>query len=143
MNSQRNRYRKAIVGRKDRFLYPMIRPGAIITVDTHQRAIASHKGNTQPSRAKKPILVFFIAPSLQYSFYCWGRKLEMQSAVMWPLYTTFCLLRPYPKNIYPKSFGVTPSTGAVAGAEQTVLDVKAWGRSLRKCQLFGEDREGN
>jgi transcriptional regulator with XRE-family HTH domain len=43
MNSQRNRYRKAIVGRKDRFLYPMIRPGAIITVDTHQRAIASPK----------------------------------------------------------------------------------------------------
>lgn len=43
MNSHRNRYRKAIVGRKDRYLYPMIRPGAIITVDTHQRAIASHK----------------------------------------------------------------------------------------------------
>ena len=43
INSHRNRYRKAIVGRKDRFLYPMIRPGAIITVDTHQRAIASHK----------------------------------------------------------------------------------------------------
>ena len=41
--SQRNRYRKAIVGRKDRSLYPMIRPGAIITVDTHQRAIASPK----------------------------------------------------------------------------------------------------
>ena len=41
--SARNRYRKAIVGHKDRFLYPMIRPGAIITVDTHQRAIASHK----------------------------------------------------------------------------------------------------
>ena len=43
MSSQRNRYRRAVVGRKDRFLYPMIRPGAIITVDTHQRAIASHK----------------------------------------------------------------------------------------------------
>jgi hypothetical protein len=42
-NSQRHRYRKAMVGRKDRFLYPMIRPGAIITVDTHQRAIASPK----------------------------------------------------------------------------------------------------
>jgi transcriptional regulator with XRE-family HTH domain len=40
---QRNRYRRAIVGRRDRTLYPMIRPGAIITVDTHQRAIASHK----------------------------------------------------------------------------------------------------
>lgn len=39
--SQRNRYRKAMIGRKDRYLYPMIRPGAIITVDTHQRAIAS------------------------------------------------------------------------------------------------------
>ena len=43
MNSQRNRYRKAIVGRKDRSLYPMLRPGALITVDTHQRAIASPK----------------------------------------------------------------------------------------------------
>ena len=43
LHSQRNRYRKAIVGRKDRSLYPMIRPGAIITVDTHQRAIASPK----------------------------------------------------------------------------------------------------
>jgi transcriptional regulator with XRE-family HTH domain len=40
---QRNRYRKAMIGRKDRYLYPMIRPGAIITVDTHQRAIASPK----------------------------------------------------------------------------------------------------
>jgi transcriptional regulator with XRE-family HTH domain len=35
IDSQRNRYRRAIVGRKDRALYPMIRPGAIITVDTH------------------------------------------------------------------------------------------------------------
>jgi len=43
IHSLRNRYRKAMVGRKDRSLYPMIRPGAIITVDTHQRAIASHK----------------------------------------------------------------------------------------------------
>ena len=43
LDFQRNRYRKAMVGRKDRYLYPMIRPGAIITVDTHQRAIASHK----------------------------------------------------------------------------------------------------
>ncbi len=43
IHSQRNRYRKAVVGRKDRFLNPMIRPGAIITVDTHQRAIASPK----------------------------------------------------------------------------------------------------
>jgi transcriptional regulator with XRE-family HTH domain len=43
IHSQRNRYRKAIVGRKDRSLYPMIRPGAIITVDTNQRAIASPK----------------------------------------------------------------------------------------------------
>jgi transcriptional regulator with XRE-family HTH domain len=43
LRSQRNRYRKGIVGRKDRSLYPMIRPGTIITVDTHQRAIVSHK----------------------------------------------------------------------------------------------------
>jgi hypothetical protein len=41
--SQRHRYRTAVVGRKDRALYPMIRPGAIVTVDTHQRAIASPK----------------------------------------------------------------------------------------------------
>jgi hypothetical protein len=52
MDFQRNRYRKAIVGRKDRFLYPMIRPGAIITVDTHQRAIASHKEWTNESTAQ-------------------------------------------------------------------------------------------
>jgi transcriptional regulator with XRE-family HTH domain len=38
-----NRFRKAIVGTKDRTLYPFIRPGAIITVDTHQRRIASHR----------------------------------------------------------------------------------------------------
>ncbi len=43
MGFERNRYRKAVVGRKDRTLNPMIRPGAIITVDTHQRAIASPK----------------------------------------------------------------------------------------------------
>jgi transcriptional regulator with XRE-family HTH domain len=41
--SQRHRYHNAVVGRKDRALYPMIRPGAIVTVDTHQRAIASPK----------------------------------------------------------------------------------------------------
>jgi transcriptional regulator with XRE-family HTH domain len=40
---QRSRYRNAVVGRKDRALFPMIRPGTIITVDTHQRAIASPK----------------------------------------------------------------------------------------------------
>jgi transcriptional regulator with XRE-family HTH domain len=40
---ERNRYRRAIVGLKDRTLYPMLRPGAIILVDTHQRAIASPK----------------------------------------------------------------------------------------------------
>lgn len=38
-----NRFRKAIVGIKDRTLYPIIRPGSIITVDTHQRRIASHR----------------------------------------------------------------------------------------------------
>jgi hypothetical protein len=38
-----NRYRKAIVGTKDRTLYPFIRPGAIVTVDTHQRRIATHR----------------------------------------------------------------------------------------------------
>jgi transcriptional regulator with XRE-family HTH domain len=43
MQAERNRYRRAMIGRKDRYLYPMIRPGAIITVDTHQRAIASHR----------------------------------------------------------------------------------------------------
>jgi hypothetical protein len=43
IHSQRHRYHKAIVGRKDRSLYPMIRPGAIITIDTHQRAITSPK----------------------------------------------------------------------------------------------------
>ena len=46
VDSQRHRYRNAIVGRKDRALYPMIRPGAMITVDTHQRAIAPPKAWT-------------------------------------------------------------------------------------------------
>jgi hypothetical protein len=42
-HSHHHRYRNAVIGRKDRALYPMIRPGAMITVDTHQRAIASPK----------------------------------------------------------------------------------------------------
>jgi transcriptional regulator with XRE-family HTH domain len=57
LHSQRNRYRKAIVGRKDRSLYPMIRPGAIITVDTHQRAIASHKEWT--SEFDRPVYLLY------------------------------------------------------------------------------------
>ena len=36
-------YRRAIVGRRDRTLYLLIRSGALITVDTRHRAIASHK----------------------------------------------------------------------------------------------------
>ena len=43
IRSQKNRYRNAMVGGRDRALYPMLRPGAIITVDTYQRAIASPK----------------------------------------------------------------------------------------------------
>jgi transcriptional regulator with XRE-family HTH domain len=56
-SAQRNRYRKAIIGRKDRTLYPMIRPGAIITVDTHQRAIASHKEWT--SEFDRPVYLLY------------------------------------------------------------------------------------
>jgi transcriptional regulator with XRE-family HTH domain len=58
VGSQRNRFRRAIVGRKDRTLYPMIRPGAIITVDTHQRAIASHKEWT--SEFDRPIYLLYM-----------------------------------------------------------------------------------
>ncbi len=37
------RYRRAIVGASDHTLYPMIRPGTILQVDTLKRAIASRK----------------------------------------------------------------------------------------------------
>jgi transcriptional regulator with XRE-family HTH domain len=40
---RQHRYRRAMIGLKDRALYPILRPGAIITVDTQQRAIASPK----------------------------------------------------------------------------------------------------
>jgi hypothetical protein len=36
-------YRRAIIGRRDRTLDPMIRPGAILKIDTQQRAIASRR----------------------------------------------------------------------------------------------------
>lgn len=41
--SSKNRYRPAIVGESDMTLYPMVRPGTLLTIDTYQRAIASRK----------------------------------------------------------------------------------------------------
>ncbi len=40
---QRWRYRRAIVGASDRTLYPMIRPGTILKVDTLKKAILTRK----------------------------------------------------------------------------------------------------
>lgn len=57
VQTHRHRYRTAVVGRKDRALYPMIRPGAVITVDTHQRAIASPKEWT--NEFDRPIYLLF------------------------------------------------------------------------------------
>ncbi len=45
-NSGRNRYRRAIVGTSDLTLFPMIRPGTLLTADTYQRAIAPRKTYT-------------------------------------------------------------------------------------------------
>lgn len=36
-------YRRAMIGRHDRTLEPMIRPGSILKIDTQKRIIASHK----------------------------------------------------------------------------------------------------
>jgi hypothetical protein len=36
-------YRRAIIGRRDKTLDPMIRPGSILKIDTQKRAIASRK----------------------------------------------------------------------------------------------------
>jgi transcriptional regulator with XRE-family HTH domain len=41
--SDRNRYRRVIVGKNDVTLSPLIRPGAILKIDTHKRAIATYK----------------------------------------------------------------------------------------------------
>jgi hypothetical protein len=38
---ERNRYRRVIVGTSDLTLSPLIRPGAILKIDTHKRAIAT------------------------------------------------------------------------------------------------------
>jgi len=38
-----SQYRRAIIGRRDRTLDPMLRAGSIIKIDTHKRAIASRK----------------------------------------------------------------------------------------------------
>lgn len=42
-NVDKNRYRRVIVGNNDRTLSPLIRPGAILKIDTHKRAIASYR----------------------------------------------------------------------------------------------------
>jgi transcriptional regulator with XRE-family HTH domain len=39
----RNRYRRVIVGHGDLTLSPLIRPGTILKIDTHKRAIASYR----------------------------------------------------------------------------------------------------
>jgi hypothetical protein len=41
--SDRNRYKRAIVGRSDLTLSPLIRPGTILKIDTHKRAIATYR----------------------------------------------------------------------------------------------------
>lgn len=38
-----SRYRRGIIGRRDRTLEPMIRAGSIVLIDTHKRAIAGRK----------------------------------------------------------------------------------------------------
>jgi len=38
-----SRYRRGIIGRRDRTLEPMIRSGSIVLIDTHKRAIAGRK----------------------------------------------------------------------------------------------------
>jgi transcriptional regulator with XRE-family HTH domain len=38
-----SQYRRAIIGRRDRTLDPMLRAGSIVKIDTHKRAIASRK----------------------------------------------------------------------------------------------------
>lgn len=38
-----SRFRRGIIGRRDRTLEPMIRAGSIVLIDTHKRAIASRK----------------------------------------------------------------------------------------------------
>ena len=37
------RYRRVIVGKNDLTLFPLIRPGAILKIDTHKRAIATYR----------------------------------------------------------------------------------------------------
>lgn len=39
----RNRYRRVIVGKNDLTLFPLIRPGTILKIDTHKRAIATYR----------------------------------------------------------------------------------------------------
>jgi hypothetical protein len=45
-------YRRAIIGRRDRTLDPMIRPGSILKIDTQKRTIASRKEWTNDSTAQ-------------------------------------------------------------------------------------------
>jgi transcriptional regulator with XRE-family HTH domain len=42
-SADRRRYRRIIVGKNDLTLFPLIRPGSILKIDTHKRSIASRK----------------------------------------------------------------------------------------------------
>jgi transcriptional regulator with XRE-family HTH domain len=42
-NLEKNRYRRVIVGNSDLTLSPLVRPGTILKIDTHKRAIASYR----------------------------------------------------------------------------------------------------
>lgn len=42
-NTLPSRYRRGIIGRRDRTLEPMIRGGSLVLIDTHKRAIAGRK----------------------------------------------------------------------------------------------------
>ena len=42
-NALPSRYRRGIIGRRDRTLEPMIRAGSLLLIDTHKRAIAGRK----------------------------------------------------------------------------------------------------
>ncbi len=75
-NFDRNRYRRAIVGESDLTLFPMIRPGAIITADTYQRTIAPRK--TYTNEFDRPI---YLLHTREGHVCCWC-DLEKEGAML-------------------------------------------------------------
>lgn len=93
-----DRYRRMVVGESDRTLFPLVRPGAAVLVDTQERRIASRREFTNDF--DRPIYMVEIREGFVC---CWcdmkADHLQL-TIVSHPLSDKECRSLPYPGDIH-------------------------------------------